>query len=81
MNKLQSVDMPNTFQCICDYWQGKFWQIAHNSPNLPIFLPHQNFPVYGYQNHLLSTSCVIIAGKTKLNQQSHNRRVSVYVHT
>ena len=23
--------------CICEYWERKFWQIAHDSPNLPIF--------------------------------------------
>ena len=23
--KLKSVHMPNTFWCICEYWQGNFW--------------------------------------------------------
>ena len=44
-NKLQSVYMPYTFPCICEYWWGKFWRMAHNSPNSSIF-PLPNFPVY-----------------------------------
>ena len=28
---------------ICEYWQGKFWQIARDLPNPPIF-PYQSFP-------------------------------------
>ena len=55
-NKLQSVHMPNTFQCICEYWQGKFWRIAHNSPNSPIS-PYQNFPTHSNDKHdLIVTS-------------------------
>ena len=30
------------FPCICEYWQGKVWRMAHDLPNLP--LPH--FPMY-----------------------------------
>ena len=29
--------------CICEYWQGKFWRIAHGLPNPPIFSPTKIF--------------------------------------
>ena len=32
------------FQCIYDYWRGKFWRIAYDSPNLLFFVPAKIFP-------------------------------------
>ena len=43
VNKQQLVHMHTYFPCICKYWQGKFWRMAHDSPNPPIF-PAKNFP-------------------------------------
>ena len=47
MNKLRAYAKYIFGVRICEYWRGKFWQIAHDSPNSPIFSPAQNFPVYG----------------------------------
>ena len=35
--------MPYMFLCICEYWQEKFWRMAHDLPNLPIFPPTKIF--------------------------------------
>ena len=44
VNKQQSMHMAYTFSCISEYRQGKFWQMAHNSPNSPIFSPTKILP-------------------------------------
>ena len=45
------------FQCICEYWRGKVWRIAHNLPNLPFFSPTKIFPCAVY--------CLMSLGKEK----------------
>ena len=34
---LGNKHMPNTFLVYLEYWQGKFWRVAHNLPNSPFF--------------------------------------------
>ena len=66
VNKLQSVHMPNTFQCIRECWRGKFWQMAHNHSFFSAknfgdwltisanFFLCQKFQVYGTSKHWIS---------------------------
>ena len=51
-NKLQSVHIPNTFLCACEYWRVKlkFWWIAHDSPNWPKF-PLPNISCVQHNNY------------------------------
>ena len=44
------------------HWRGKFRQIAHDSPNSPIF-PHQIFPVYGMPicDEILTATFILVA--------------------
>ena len=41
-NKLVSTYAKYIFS-VSEYWQGKFWQITHDSPNSPIFSPAKIF--------------------------------------
>ena len=43
------------FPCICEYWQGKFWGMAHDSPKSPVSSPTKIFPCTLASYQLLNT--------------------------
>ena len=46
------------FRCICEYWRGIFWRMAHDSPNSPIFpLPKFSHVQYWVTSKILSSTC------------------------
>ena len=60
------------FLCICEYWWGKFWWMAHDLPNLNIgdgewltifqicqFFPYQDFPMYSTYGYAWQLSTCI----------------------
>ena len=43
----------------CDVWMVLVWQNCVHSPNLPSFLSHQTFPLYGIYRYINKNSFMI----------------------
>ena len=67
------------FQCICEYWQGKFWRIAHDSPNLPIF-PYQIFPIKQFPWMVTVWLHICVHNKQIYNQSCFKYRKQKILH-